>query len=114
MGAKVGFEALTGSGSEMSSMLGSLSISVRDACSFKPDGPCCLVAPFPACFLILMSEAGVAGSSDIPDAEAEIEACCFASRDGDLPAVLDLGVAGGGIKISDRDSGEMDSASELS
>ena len=39
---------------------------------------------------------------------------CFALRYGDLLEELDLGVAGGGIKMSDRGSGDIDPASELS
>jgi len=38
----------------------------------------------------------------------------LASRYGDLLAELDLGVAGGGMRISDRGSGETESAPELS
>lgn len=38
----------------------------------------------------------------------------FATIWGDLLAEADFGVAGGGIRISDKDSGETDSASELS
>lgn len=56
----------------------------------------------------------MAGSSLLPLVEAAIEACCFARREGDLLVVPDLGVAGGGIRTSDKDSGEIDPASELS
>ena len=38
----------------------------------------------------------------------------LAVRYGDLLAEIDLGVAGGGIKISDKGSGDTDSAPELS
>jgi len=95
-------------------MLCSPSTSVSDACSLRCEGLCFWAEPFAACFLILISEAGVAGSSLFPVVEAAVEACCFARRDGDLLVVLDFGVAGGGMRTSDKDSGEIDSASELS
>lgn len=114
IGAKIGLVAFAGSGRLMSSMLPSPSSTLSEACSFRLESPCCFAAILPACFLILISDAGVAGSSDMDVVGAELEAGCFATSEGERPAVLDLGVAGGGINISDRDSGEIDSASELS
>lgn len=95
-------------------MLCSPSTSVSDACSFRIDGPRCLAEALAACFLIRIRDAGVAGSSLFSIVEAALEPCCFARIDGELLVALDLGVAGGGIRTSDKDSGEMDSASELS
>ena len=67
-------------------------------------------------FRIFIKEAGVAGASLA--AIAGLDCCCapplLAVRYGDLLAELDLGVAGGGIKISDRGSGDTESAPELS
>lgn len=114
IGVRAGFELFAGSGRVMSSIAPAASISASEACSFKPEDPCRLVAAILAPFLILISDAGVAGSSGIEVVGAELEVRFFASKEGDWPAVLDLGVAGGGINISDSGSGEIDSASELS
>ena len=114
MGVRAGFAAFAGSGKTMSSIASSTSTSASDACSLRLDLACRLVAPFLACCLILINDAGVAGSSGIEAVGTGFVVGCFASKEGDWPAVLDLGVAGGGINISESDSGEIDSASELS
>ena len=108
--------AFASSGKAMSSMICSISASAILACSFKLDGRCGPLAPLPACFRIFIKDAGVAGALSIlgVGAGADCEAPCFAARYGDLLAGVDLGVAGGGISISDKGSGDIDSASELS
>ena len=57
---------------------------------------------------------GVAGSSAAVGTVALWFSGCFAVKYGDRLAGFDFGVAGGGIRISDKGSGDMDSASELS
>lgn len=69
---------------------------------------------FPACLRIFINDAGVAGSPLVSCKEAGWFPFCLALRYGDLLAELDLGVAGGGIRISDNGSGETESCPELS
>lgn len=68
----------------------------------------------PVGFRSFIREAGVAGSLLMGSSGADLDPTCWAVRYGDLPAVADFGVAGGGIRASDNASGEIDSASELS
>ena len=117
IGVREGFVfAFAGSGKTMSSIICSMSASAIFACSFRLDGRCGPFAPLPACFRIFINDAGVAGAlSNIgKGAGTGWDPGCFAAKCGDLLAGVDLGVAGGGIKISDKGSGDIDSASELS
>ena len=98
----------------MLSKIRSRSASAFEADSFKFDNCRCPFAAFSLCFSILIKDAGVAGSLVIAGVEAGKYPARFACRYGDLPADPGLGVAGGGIKISERGSGDIDSASELS
>lgn len=68
----------------------------------------------PVSFLSFIKDAGVAGSLLMASSGADLDPIRWAARYGDLPAVADLGVAGGGIRASDNGSGDIDSASELS
>ena len=70
--------------------------------------------PLSASLRIFISEAGVAASPLMATIGADWDPGCVALRYGDLLEELDLGVAGGGIKMSDRGSGDIDPASELS
>lgn len=99
---------LAGSGNAMASIVCSSSDSNRDVCSFKADP-----AGRPTAFRIFISDAGVAGLSLIRGMGADWNPG-FATICGDLLAEADLGVEGGGIRISERGSGDIDSASELS
>jgi len=74
--------------------------------------PCFGVRPYG--FLSFIRDAGVAGSLLMASSGADLDPTCCAVRYGDLPAVAEFGVAGGGIRASDNGSGEIDSASELS
>jgi len=115
IGLRAGFlVVLAGSGKTMSSMICSMSASAAAVCSCKFE--VCRVPPliFLLCLRTLMSDAGVAGSPLTSCADASGGCPCLASRYGDLPAELDLGVAGGGIKTSDNGSGETESGPELS
>ncbi len=117
IGVREGFVfAFAGSGKAMSSIICSMSASAILACSFRLDGRCGPFTPLPASFRIFINDAGVAGALSIigEGTGTGCEAGCFAARYGDLLADMDLGVAGGGISISDNGSGDIDSASELS
>ncbi len=117
IGVREGFElAFAGSGKAISSIICSISTSAILACSFRLDGRCGPFPTLPACFRIFINDAGVAGSLPIVGVGAGAGPVpgCFAARYGDLLADVDLGVAGGGINISDKDSGDIDSASEVS
>lgn len=117
IGAREGFVfAFAGSGRTMSSIICSMSASAIFACSLRLDGRCGPFAPLPACFRIFIKDAGVAGALSEVDKGAGTgwDPDCFAARYGDLLAGVDLGVAGGGISISDKGSGDIDSVSELS
>lgn len=114
IGVKRGFEVgFAGSGKAISSIICSISASEMEACSFRLDARCGPPIYLPACFRIFINDAGVAGSLSMASMGADWEPACFAARYGDLPADVDLGVAGGGINISDKGSGDTESASEL-
>ena len=82
--------------------------------SDPPPAMCSSLRGRPACFLSFIKEAGVAGSFVIGNRGTDVDPICCAVRYGDFPAEADLGVAGGGIRASDKGSGDIDSASELS
>lgn len=115
IGASIGFVGpAAGSGKTILSIICSISASAIEACSFRLEVRRCPAKSFPFCFLIFINDAGVAGW--LPEAEGASFAtsACLPDRCGDLPEISDLGVAGGGIKISDKGSGDIDSAPELS
>ena len=117
IGVREGFVvAFAGSGKAISSIISSMSASAVFACSFRLDGRCGPLVPLPACFRIFIKDAGVAGALSRlgVGAGAAWDPVCLAARYGDRLADVDLGVAGGGMSISDKGSGEIDSASELS
>lgn len=114
MGGRSGLDVRAGSGRTMSSMICSISASAREACSRRFEDECCLLKALPACLRIFINEAGVAGSLLMASSGADFEPFSFPARYGDRPADPGLGVAGGGMRASDRDSGDTDSASELS
>lgn len=96
------------SGRTMASIVCSSCDSNRDDCSFKAEP-----ADLPAPLRILINDAGVTGLLSVGGMGADCDPG-FATIGGDLLPEADFGVAGGGIKISDNDSGDIDSASELS
>lgn len=98
----------------MSSMICSISVSASEACSLRFEEDCGLLKALPACLRIFINDAGVAGSLLAASSGADLEPFSFPVKYGDFPAEPGLGVAGGGIRASDKDSGETDSASELS
>lgn len=110
-GVKAGrFEdVLDVSGEVMVSIVCSSCASSIDVCSFSVE-PVDLLAAL----RILINDDGVAGLSSVAGNGAECGPDEAAAIWGDLLAEADFGVAGGGIKTSDRGSGDMDSASELS
>ena len=115
IGVKVGFlVAFAGSGKTMSSIICSMSASASAVCSFKLDVERFKPFVFSASLRIFINDAGVAGSPFASCKGAAWRPFCLALRYGDLLAEVDLGVAGGGIRISDNGSGETESGPELS
>ena len=109
-GVKAGrlLEGFAESGAIIFSIVCSSSDSKREVCSFRAEP-----AGFLAALRILINDAGVAGLLSIGGIGADCDPG-FATICGDLLEEMDFGVAGGGIRISDNGSGDIDSASELS
>lgn len=101
-------DPLADSGRTMASIVCSSSDSSNDVRSFKAE-PAGLEVPL----RIFINDAGVAGLSVVGGMGADWDPG-FAANCGDWVREADFGVAGGGIRISDNGSGDMDSASELS
>lgn len=105
-------DAWAGSGKTMSSMIDSCSASARDVSAGWSRGPRAPLSPF---FRIFINDAGVFGSLPVRrvgDTGGTAPDCGW--RCGDRPTDPGRGVAGGGMRISSRGSGDTDSVSELS